>query len=93
MAADHDVVGDLHQVVDLGALADHRVRQRAPVDRGVGADLHVVADDDAADLGHLHAALGATMAKPKPSWPMRAPAWMMTPLPTTAWVKVAPAPT
>ena len=28
MAADDDVVGDLHEVVDLGALADDRVRRR-----------------------------------------------------------------
>src|SRR5262249_42421091 len=59
MPSDHDVVGDLHQVVDLGAVADHRVSERAAVDGGVGADLDVVADDDAADLGPLAPASGA----------------------------------
>ena len=47
---DADVVRDLHEIVDLGALADDRVAGRAAVDRGVGADLHVVLDDDAAGL-------------------------------------------
>ena len=51
--------GDLHQVVDLGALADHRVADRAAVDRGVGADLDVVLDDDAADLRDLAVAARA----------------------------------
>ena len=29
------------------------------------------------------------MAKPNPSWPMATPAWMVTWLPTSAWVTVA----
>ena len=49
-AADADVVRDLHEVVDLGAFADDRVGHRAAIDGGVGADLDVVLDDDAADL-------------------------------------------
>ena len=57
MAADHDVMGDLHEVIDLGALADHRIAAGAPVDRGVRADLHIVLDDDAPDLRHLEVAL------------------------------------
>ena len=50
---------DLHQIVDLGALADDGVADRAAVDRGVGADLDVVLDDDAADLRHLRDARAA----------------------------------
>ena len=38
------------------ALADDRVAIAAPVDRGVGADLDVVLDDDTPDLGDLHVA-------------------------------------
>ncbi len=34
----------------------------------------------------------APMAKPKPSCPMRAPAWIVTRLPTSAWVTVAAGP-
>ena len=45
-----DVVRDLHEIVDLGALADDGVAGRAAVDRGVGADLDVVLNDDAAGL-------------------------------------------
>ena len=45
-----DVVGDLHQVVDLGAFADDGRPQRAAVNGDVGADFHVVLDDDVADL-------------------------------------------
>ena len=53
-----DVVGDLHEVIDLGALADHRVAAGAAIDRGVGADLDIVLDDDPADLRHLQVPAG-----------------------------------
>ncbi len=59
MTADHHVVGDLHEVIDLGALADHRVARGAAVDRRVGADLDIVLDDDPADLRHLQVAVRA----------------------------------
>src|SRR5664280_672368 len=49
-------MADLNQVVDLGALADHGVANGAAVDRGAGADLDVVLDDDAPDLRHLEVA-------------------------------------
>src|SRR5262245_26526088 len=52
--ADAHVVADLDLVVELDALLDHRVVQRAAVDRGVGADLDVVADPHAADLRDLY---------------------------------------
>src|SRR6185503_6538318 len=52
--ADAHVVPDLDLVVELDALLDHRVVERAAVDGGVGADLHVVADAHAADLRDLH---------------------------------------
>ena len=54
-----NIVADLHQIVDLGALADHGVADRAAVDGGAGADLHVVLDDDPADLRDLAMAVGA----------------------------------
>ncbi len=41
---DTDIVGYLHQVVDLGALADLGIAGTAAVDRAVGADLHPVAN-------------------------------------------------
>src|SRR5690606_20798544 len=40
-------------------LADHRIAAGAAVDRGVGADLDVVLNDDAPDLRHLEMALSA----------------------------------
>ena len=58
-ATDDAVVADLDEVIDLGALADHRVAAGATVDTGVGADLDVVLDDDPADLRDLHVPLGA----------------------------------
>ncbi len=39
MAADADVVANLHQIIDLRAFADHRVVHRAAIDRRIGADL------------------------------------------------------
>src|SRR5215467_6652197 len=53
MLADLDVVADLHQVVDLRASADDGSAQHRAVDRGVGADVHVVLDHDDADLRDL----------------------------------------
>jgi hypothetical protein len=44
------VVPDHHQVVEAGAGAEHRVALGAAVHTGVGADLHTVAEDDAAEL-------------------------------------------
>src|SRR5215471_8183944 len=51
--ADLDVVADLHEVVDLRAAADDGPAQHGAVDRGVGADVHVVFDHDDADLRDL----------------------------------------
>src|SRR5258706_2103927 len=50
MFADFDVVRDLHEVVNLRALADDGRAERAAVNRHIRADLHVVADDEVADL-------------------------------------------
>src|SRR5690606_36662653 len=51
--SDPYIMGDLDEIIYLGPLADHRIGKRAAIDRGVGADLDVVLDDDAAELGHL----------------------------------------
>src|SRR5258706_15921883 len=50
MFADHDVVCDLHQVVDLGSLADYGRAECAAVDGHVSADLDVIVNDDVANL-------------------------------------------
>src|SRR5260221_10552105 len=50
--ANNDVVPDLHQIINHRAVADHRVEPGTAVDRGIGADLDIVADDDAAELRH-----------------------------------------
>ena len=51
--SEHDVVADLHQIINHRAGADHSIVTRAAVDRGVGADIDVVADDDPAELRDL----------------------------------------
>src|SRR5665213_3080472 len=56
MPANANIVADLDQIVDLGALADHGIADGATVDRGAGADLDVVLDDDAPELRHLKVA-------------------------------------
>src|ERR1035437_1997449 len=55
--ADADIVAYLDHVVDLAALADHRVANGAAVDGGAGSDLDIVLDDDAPDLRNLEVAL------------------------------------
>ena len=59
MAPDDDVVPDLHEIINFGALADDRVLKGAAIDGRIGADLDVVLDDDAADLRHLEVAAAA----------------------------------
>ena len=46
-------MADLDEVVDLRSPSDPRLAERGPVDRGVGADLDVVADPDDPDLRNL----------------------------------------
>src|SRR6202022_3165819 len=53
VAADHDIVADLHQVVDLGAFADHGVADAAAIDHRSRADLDVVLNDHPSDLRDL----------------------------------------
>ena len=53
MAADHDVVSNLHKVVDLGSLTDYGVADRSTVDGGVGPDLYIVLNHHPTDLGYL----------------------------------------
>src|SRR5262245_51389028 len=48
--ADARVVADLDQVVQAGAFLDHGVAEVAAVDRGVGTDLDIVADE----IGRAH---------------------------------------
>ena len=45
-----DVVPDLHQIINLAAIAYDRVGTRSPVDTRIGANFHIVADNDPAEL-------------------------------------------
>ena len=67
-----DVVADLDLVVDLGALADDGVPDGAAIDRCSRPDLHVVLNDDTANLRNFAVAASAPMTKPKPSCPIDA---------------------
>src|SRR5688572_27191473 len=51
--ADPSVVCNLHEVIELDAVLDDCVLDRAAIDRRVGADFDVVADHDAADLRYF----------------------------------------
>src|SRR5690606_15154208 len=53
VVADLHVVGDHDLVVQLDAIADQGVRQRAAIDGGVGTDLDIVTDAHPAKLGDL----------------------------------------
>src|SRR6202034_1587566 len=53
MRADDHVVTHLDLIVQLGALADHRIVDRAAIHGRVGTDLDVVADAHAPDLRDL----------------------------------------
>src|SRR5215831_15384361 len=53
MPANHHVVADLDEIVDLGPLSDHGVATGAAVDGGTGTNLHLVLHDHPADLWDL----------------------------------------
>src|SRR3989338_7825233 len=66
--ADPVVVGDLDEVVDLRPTLDQRRADGRPVHAHVAADLHVVLDDDVADLRDLDVASPAEdIADPAPA--------------------------
>src|SRR5438045_4450527 len=60
--ADDDVVADVHQIIDLDAATDHGGIERSPINGSVGADLHVVANLQAADLRKGLVAAGLLVA-------------------------------
>src|SRR5262249_25290118 len=68
MATDDDVVGDLHEDVDLGSFADDRIGEGSSVDRSVGSDLNIITNYDTADLRHFHVPV-ATHGKAEPILP------------------------
>jgi hypothetical protein len=51
--SDRDIVGDLDQVIDLGAPLDDGAAERGSVDSYVGAQFNVVFDDHTAELRNL----------------------------------------
>src|SRR5689334_4377532 len=59
MPSNDHVVPDLHEIINFRALADDRIMQRPPIDRGVGADFDMVLDHHAADLRQFQVAAQA----------------------------------
>ena len=53
---------DVDEVVELGAAADARLFERAAIDRGVRADLHIIFDDEPALLRELRVLAGRAVA-------------------------------
>src|SRR5512136_3075350 len=51
--SDHDVVPDLHEIINFRALSDDGVLKSPAIDGCIGPDLHIVLDDDTPDLRHL----------------------------------------
>src|SRR6266581_564019 len=51
--SDHNVVGHLHQIINLRARLNPGPTEARPIDRRVRADLHVIVDLDNSDLRHF----------------------------------------
>ena len=85
---DTDVMSDLYQVIETGARTNHRVAQRTAVDRGVGADFHVVFQDHTAELRRgQETLLGDGKAKPFLADPCAR--INIDPCPSSAWLMLA----
>ncbi len=54
MPPNDDIMGNLHQIIDLGPLADNRIGQRPAIYSGVGADFHIILHHNPAELRHLY---------------------------------------
>jgi hypothetical protein len=69
-------MADMHEVIQLAAILDDRIVERSAVDRRIGADLDIVADQHPSDLRNLDPIL-TIRRKPETIAPITAPAWMM----------------
>ena len=56
---EHDVVTDLHQIINHRTRADDRIRPGTAIDRGVGADFDIIADNHTPQLRDLDMAARA----------------------------------
>ena len=56
MFAEHAVVSDLDQIIDLAALADDRLSETSPVNGGICPDLDVIANLHSTHLIDFHMA-------------------------------------
>src|SRR5690554_2855998 len=59
------VMSDLHLIVYFDVIADYGVIERAPVDRGVSANFHIVPDHHATDLRNLDPVAVLVTRKPE----------------------------
>ena len=53
MGADTDVMRHLNLVIQLDSVLDDRIFQRTPIDSGIGADFHIIANLYPTELRHL----------------------------------------
>ena len=89
-AANRHAVADLHEVVDLRAGTNTGLADRGAIDRGVGADLDIVLDDDLRPLRNLQMRAVRLPGEPEPSLPSTAPSCTITRWPTTTRSRMRP---
>ena len=53
MLADRNVVCDLYLVIELDPVTDHGIVERPAVNRGIGANLDIIADHHTTNLRNL----------------------------------------
>src|SRR5215831_502038 len=55
--AEHNVVPNLNKIINHRAGSDHRIVPRSPIDRRIGANIDVVTDQNAPQLGDFNRAV------------------------------------
>ena len=50
MRTDYAIMRNLHQIINFDIVLDHGIGQRTPINRGIRADFHVIANHHAANL-------------------------------------------
>ena len=63
MTPQHNIMRKMHQIIELAALADNCVAQRAAINGTIGPHFDIGLNDDAAKLGHFYMRLARREAK------------------------------
>ena len=63
MTAQHHIMREMHQIIQLASLADNSIAQRAAINSAIGTHFDISLNDNATKLRHFHMCLAGRKAK------------------------------